>query len=269
DQSEYQASLVAARSNFFSLLTSAMPDLLLDYPNEAGKWQTYLKGFDINKTAPVLPSMNSEQEKYYISNKGIINTYYTIKNMEERLSKYHILAPFNGVLTEALVSEGALVRAGQKLGEFIDPSVYELELAINESYKDLLKIGNTVKLYNLDKSKSYTGKVVRVNSVIDASTQSIQAYIELLGKDLNEGMYLAAELQGREEKEVYEISRKLLIDNKAIYAVKDSTLILQEVNPIYFTEETAILKGIPDGTLILNKAVPGAHSGMLVKIANK
>ena len=189
--------------------------------------------------------------------------------MEERLSKYHILAPFNGVLTEALVSEGALVRAGQKLGEFIDPSVYELELAINESYKDLLKIGNTVKLYNLDKSKSYTGKVVRVNSVIDASTQSIQAYIELLGKDLNEGMYLAAELQGREEKEVYEISRKLLIDNKAIYAVKDSTLILQEVNPIYFTEETAILKGIPDGTLILNKAVPGAHSGMLVKIANK
>lgn len=266
DNSEYKASIIAARSGLYNQITAMMPDLNLDYPNIAQKWKTYLSSFDINNEVPSLPSFENDQEKYYVSGKGIVNSYYNVKNMEERLSKYRITAPFSGILTEALVTEGALIRSGQKLGEFIDPSKYELELAVNESYKDLLKIGNKVKLNNVDGSKTYTGTVKRVNSIIDASTQSIQAFVEVSGKDLNEGMYLEAQLEGKMESNVYEISRKLLLDNKNVYAVKDSTLFLQAVKPIYFTEQTAIVKGIPDGTIILSKSTPSAHSGMVVKI---
>lgn len=266
DNSEYKASIVAARSNLYNQITAMMPDLNLDYPNVAQKWSNYLSALNIINTLPTLPSFENEQEKYFVSGKGIVNAYYNVKNMEERLTKYTITAPFSGVLTEALVNEGALVRSGQKLGEFIDPSKYELELAVNESFKDLLKIGNKVKLNNVDGSKTYTGTVVRVNSVIDASTQSIQTFVEVKGSDLNEGMYLEAELEGKTESNVYEISRKLLLDNKNIYAVKDGALVLQPVTPIYFTEETAIVKGIPDGTIVLSKSAPSSHSGMAVKI---
>ncbi len=266
DDSEYKASLIAARSGLYNQITAMMPDLNLDYPNIAQKWKAYLSSFDINNSAPSLPGFENDQEKYFVSGKGIVNSYYNVKNMEERLSKYRIAAPFSGILTEALVTEGALIRSGQKLGEFIDPSKYELELAVNESYKDLLKIGNKVKLNNVDGSKNYTGTVKRVNSIIDASTQSIQAFVEVSGKDLNEGMYLEAQLEGKLESNVFEISRKLLLDNKNVYAVKDSTLFLQAVKPIYFTEQTAIVKGIPDGTIILSKSTPSAHSGMVVKI---
>ncbi len=266
DNAEYNASVIAARSNLYNQVTAMMPDLYLDYPNVAQKWAQYLNDFDINKSTPTLPTIDNDQEKYYVSGKGIINSYYNVKNMEERGAKYRIRAPFSGILTEALVTEGALIRAGQKLGEFIDPSKYELELMVNESYKDLLKIGNAVELANIDGSKSYKGIVKRVNSVIDPSTQSIQTFIEVSGKDLNEGMYLEAKLEGTTAKNVYEIPRKLLQNNNAIYAVKDSSLVLQEVKTIYFTEETAVVSGIPDGTVILSKNTPNAHSGMLVKI---
>jgi len=269
DNSEYKASIVAARSDLYNQIIAMMPDLKLDYPHLAQKWENYINNFNINETLQALPEIESEQENYFISGKGIVNSYYTIKNMEERLVKYQIIAPFTGILTEALVNEGALVRSGQKLGEFIDPSKYELEVAINESYKHLLKIGSQVTLSNINKTKSYTGIVKRVNSVVDPSTQSIQAFIEVSGDGLNEGMYLEANLEGKTEENVYEISRKLLIDNKNVFAVKDSNLVLQPITPVYFTDETAIVKGIPDGTIVLSKSVPGAHNGMVVKIISK
>jgi membrane fusion protein (multidrug efflux system) len=40
------------------------------------------------------------------------------------------------------------------------------------------------------------------------------------------------------------------------------------VDVIHFTEKTAIIKGLPDGTLLLNKNIPGAYDGMLVEIGN-
>jgi multidrug resistance efflux pump len=59
------------------------------------------------------------------------------------------------------VTEGTLVRAGQKLGEFIDPTQYELEVAVSKTYADMLSIGQKVDLKNLDKTKSFIGKIER------------------------------------------------------------------------------------------------------------
>ena len=119
---EFYASLQSQKSNLYNLITSILPDLRLDYPTEFKKWETYLKGFDMNKTTPKLPDFSSDKEKYFISGRGILTAYYNVKNLEVRLSKHQIRAPFSGILTEALVTPGTLVRVGQKLGEFIDPS---------------------------------------------------------------------------------------------------------------------------------------------------
>ncbi len=52
--------------------------------------------------------MSSEKENYFITGRGIVSSYYNLKNLEQRLSKYVISAPFSGILTEALVTEGTL-----------------------------------------------------------------------------------------------------------------------------------------------------------------
>ena len=189
-----------------------------------------------------------------------------MKNLEVKLGKYSLRAPYKGILTEAIVTPGTLVRAGQKLGEFIDPSVYEMEVSVSATFADLLKKGNTVKLHNLEKTKEYSGKVIRVNGKVDATSQTIKAYIQVADKTLKEGMYLEANLIAKSEKNAIEVSRKLLIDNKQLFVVNDSILSLIDVNPIYFSAENAIIKGIENGTLILSKPVPGAYDGMQVQI---
>ncbi len=263
---EHYANLQAQKSNLYNAITSIMPDIRLDYPNEYKKWQNYLSSFDFDKTTPKLPEMNSEKEKFFISGRNIYTTYYNVKNMEVRLNKYTIRAPYTGVLTEAFVTPGSLVRQGQKLGEFINPGIYEMEIAISANYKDLLQKGKKVKLHNLENTKSWSGKVVRVNGKVDQTSQTIKVFIQINSNDLSEGMYLEAELVVKSEKEAFEIQRKVLVNNHSVYIVKDSVLTLIDIKPVYFKDQSVIIKGLPDGSKTLTKMVPGAFDGMIVKV---
>ena len=266
DAAEYGASVQSAKSNLFNELTSIMPDLRLDYPEFFPKWQAYINGFDMEKSTPQLPEMTSDKEKFFISGRGILTSYYNVKNLEQRLSKYRISAPFNGVLTETLVTEGTLVRSGQKLGEFINTDVYELEVAISKTFSDLLKVGEAVQLSAMDDSKTYTGKVARINGRVDQASQTIKAFIEVKDNTLREGMYLEANLDAKEELDAIEIDRKLLLEGDKIFIVRDTILDLIDVKPVYFTNKTVVLKAVPNGTTIMSKPLLGAYTGMAVKV---
>jgi len=266
DAAEYYASVQSAKSNLYNLITSVMPDLRLDYPEIFPKWQTYLANFDLNKGTPKLPEMTSEQEKFFISGRGILTNYYNVKNLEQRLSKYTIAAPFKGVLTEALVTEGTLVRAGQKLGEFINTDNYELEVAVSKKYSDLLKVGETVDLVNLDKTANYSGIVERINGSVDLASQTIKAYISVSDNSLKEGMYLEANLNAKSETNAIEIDRGLLLENDQIFVVRDSILDIIDVKPVYFSDKKVVIKEVPEGVTIISKPVAGGYVGMLVKI---
>jgi multidrug efflux pump subunit AcrA (membrane-fusion protein) len=140
-----------------------------------------------------------------------------------------------------------------------------MEVAISKTYANLLKVGEDVTLNSLDKTESYMGKVSRVNGSIDATTQTITAYIEVKNSNLKEGVYLEANLNAKEESNAIEIDRNLLLESQQIYVVKDSLLDVIDVKPVYFSDTKVVLKSIPNGTIILKKAVPGAYAGMLVK----
>ncbi|MDN3595398.1 efflux RND transporter periplasmic adaptor subunit [Zunongwangia endophytica] len=264
DSAEYAASVQSAKSDLYNSITAIMPDLRLDYPDAFEKWQKYLSNFDINKSVPELPEIETDKEKYFISGRGIVSSYYTIKNFEERLRKYTIVAPFNGILTEALVKEGTLIRSGQKLGEYIDPSVYELQVSIAKKFSDLLAVGEEVKLQNLDRNQTYNGTVSRINGRVNLETQTIQVFIRVEGQNIQEGMYLEAMLDAKKEPNALEIPRELLVERSKVYVVRDSVLDLVSVQPVYFNTESVVVKGLEDGTKMLAASVPGAYAGQLV-----
>lgn len=266
---EHQANLRALKSKFYSALTAIMPDLQLDFPSEYNKWKAYLARFDMQKPLEKLPKTATDKEKYFITGRNILSSYYSVKNLEVRLSKYTIRAPFSGVLADALVNPGSLISPGQKLGEFINTAVYELEVTINSKYSELLEKGKKVNLYNLDHSKSWSGIVSRINPKIDVNTQSIKVYIELRDKTLKEGMYLEATLAGKTVSDAFELQRSLLVDEKNVYVVNDSVLALTPIKPIFFNEKTVVVQGLENGQKILKNPVPGAYNGMLVKVQSE
>jgi len=266
NKDEFLASLKAQRSNLFNQIVSIMPDLKLDYPDAASAWEKYIADFDVNKSLPELPIANSDQEKFYIAGKQIYSSYYNIKNLEVRLRKHYIKAPFSGYVAQAMVKEGSLIRPGQKLGEFVSPNIFELEVPVNASFEHLVKVGKKVKTRDIEKTKEWTGVVKRLNKQINPGTQSITAYIELRGEDLFDGMFLEAELDAKEIENAYEISRKLLGGDNSVFYVQDSVLKRTYVEAVHFNQSTVIVKNLPDGIKILANALPGAYPGMKVEV---
>ena len=265
NNTEYFANVQSAKSNLYNSIVAVMADLRLDFPDIYPKWEAYLKTYDLEKTTPKLPEINSEKENYFITGRGIISNYYSVKNLEQRLSKYTIKAPFKGILTQTLVTEGTLIRNNQKLGEYIDPSIYEMEVSLGENYANLLKIGENVKLNNLENTEEYTGKISRINGSVDTASQTIAVFIEIKNSSLKEGMFLEAKLNAKNEPNAIEINRSLLLDENKIFIVRDNVLDVIKVTPTYFSETKVVLKNIPDKTIILSNPFPGAYVGMLVK----
>lgn len=264
---DFYANLQSQKSNLQNLITSILPDLRLDYPDAYQKWDDYLRNFDIEKPIAELPEPSSDKERFFVTGRNIYTTYYTTKNMEIVLSKYNLKAPYNGILTDAVVTPGSLVRPGQKLGEFIDPTIYEMEVSVNKTILTSLSVGQNVVVRDAEnKSLQWNGKIIRINGRVDRATQTVMVYIELRGEDLREGMYLEAIMKGEEIDNSVEITRSLLIDESKVYLVEGTILSLVEVEPVFYNEKTVIVKGLQDGQLLVSRTVPGAYAGMEIKI---
>lgn len=129
-----------------------------------------------------------------------------------------------------------------------------------------MAIGKTVELQNISKTLTVQGEVVRVNGRVDQATQTVSAFIRVQSPELKEGMYLEANIAAQQIDNAYKVPRTLLLDDRQLYVVKDSVLDLLDVTPTYFGEKDVIIKGIPDGTRIVSRNIPGAYKGMLVQI---
>jgi membrane fusion protein, multidrug efflux system len=51
---------------------------------------------------------------------------------------------------------------------------------------------------------------------------------------------------------------KLLVDQNKVYVVRDGTLVLVEVEPVYNSSEKVVVKGLQDGAYLISS--PGSGS---------
>lgn len=264
---DFYANLQAQKSVLQNLITGALPDLRIDFPESYQKWDDYVKNFNMDKPIGKLPEPSSDKEKFFITGKNIYTTYYNTKNQEIILQKYTLRAPFDGILTDAVVNPGTVVRPGQRLGELIDPSVYELEVAISKSYLPDLKIGKDVKITDITNSeKVWHGKISRINGRVNPTTQTVQVFIEVRGSELREGMFMNATISAKPKDNAFEVARNLLVNDNNLYVVEDSTLQMVPVTIVHRTTDTVVVRGLKDGFQVVAKPVAGAYGGMSVLV---
>jgi multidrug efflux pump subunit AcrA (membrane-fusion protein) len=267
DDAEARLNLQAQKATLMNAVAMMMPDLKIDYTESFPAWESYLNNFDVDVPIKAMPEAATQREKLFVAGRNLYTQYYSIKSVENRLSKYVLYAPFSGVLTSAAINEGAVIRTGQQLGELMATGYYEMVATVPLSQLDFLKPGGEVKLHSEDIKGSWTGKVRRISDQIDAGTQTVNVFVGVSGRDLREGMYLRGEADARVLDEVVEIDRNLLIDEGEVYVVKNDTLLaLVPVNVRKFDRNTVIISGLPTGSKLLISDVAGAYDGMRVKL---
>lgn len=266
DDAEARAQIKAQKATFLALVTQSLADLSIDYPDDYKIWKQFQEKISFENALPAIPESNNAQVKSFLSGRNIYTNYFNIKSQELRLAKYKIVAPFSGVLANTAIDPGALVRVGQKMGEFINTSAYELEAPISLSDIEFVKIGDKVQLGSNDIEGTWIGTIIRINEKLDATSQSLMLYIQVQGNTLREGMFLNASIKAKPITNAIEIPRKLLFEGNKLYVLQnDSLLKLTEVNVVRFNKDKAVVIGVPENTTLLGQAVPGSYDNMVVK----
>ena len=246
----YENTLKSQKSSFLNQLTLILPDLKFDFPNEYTKWDKYLREFKIDSPIEGLPKTETEREHFYLASNNIFTLYYDIKSKEATFNKYTIKAPFNGVVTESNINPGTLVMNGQKLGEFINTVLFEMEVAVSLNELSQLKIGMEVKLKSIGDDEVLKGKVVRINEKIDTETQSIKMFIQSADKKIKDGMFFTAELKANSNTSLAKLPKEAINNNK-VKVQNESEESELEIEVFDSNEDYVFVKGLVDNSLVI------------------
>lgn len=209
--------------------------LFLAYTNSESdglynKWSKYSNELDINKPIKDLPKMNNPREKNQAINNNILTQYYAVKNAEIALSKHTIIAPFDGYITSNGIVKDSYVNFGQKLVSLQD--VTNIEISVPLLLEDAKWIDFTknpqVKVYWGNNPDNWTyGKIYRKENQLNRNSQSINVYVTLNNKTLNQhlfpGNYVRVIIEGVTIPNVATIPRNIVDNDNQIYFVDDSS----------------------------------------------
>ena len=271
DDSESRSNLKSARSVYLQLVTGMLASIQVDFPERIKVWEQYVESIDVTKALPSLPAPESKREEYFIVNRGIQASFYSIKASEERVSKFTVRAPFDGFVAQALVKPGALVRAGQPLGLFVGTDVYEIQTAVHSRYLATINIGDKVIFHDENDLVVAEGKVDRIAGNVNASTQSATVFCKVRASEnrqdqMRDGRYLSGFIESSEIENAFEIQRNLIDGEEKVFVVNSNELAKMSVVQEFRSIETAIVSGMPNGTLILSDPITGAYLGMPVSV---
>ncbi len=263
DDRVYKNNVLAQKSGLLNQMTQLIPDLSIDYPGSLDAWKTYLNGFDLDTSMGPLPEPASETERYYIASRNIYTQYYSAKSMEVMLDKYTIRAPFNGVVTDADINPGTLIRSGSKVATFTGSGHFEMEAFATPSQAARLSVGQKATLISEDIGGTFKAKITRINTVLDAS-QTVRVYLESSDNRLRDGEYLTAAIHVDPIRNAFRIPKTLLEKDHRVYVVENGALALAEVNVLTEVDDDIIVTGLKDGTVLLAEKMTGAKVGMIL-----
>jgi multidrug efflux pump subunit AcrA (membrane-fusion protein) len=264
DDGEVRAQLNAQQSALVRTLVQLVPDLRIDLPGAAAKWEAYLKSVPVDGPLPPLPAIATEQERNYLAGRGVLDQYYGIRSLYERQAKYLITAPFDGTVVASAVEPGTIVTPGMRLGEFIAPDALELETAVAAGELPFVRAGDPLRPADPADSGRWTGVVVRLGGNIDPATRTVKVFARITGPGLRDGQYLSGTIAGGVVDSAMAVPRAALLDDASLWTVTDSLLRRMPVRVVQAGPERAVVRGLTDGQRVVTDRLTGVHEGMRV-----
>ena len=267
---EFNSTVKQSRSELKNLIASVLPDIKIDYAENFNNWKNYFDNLSVEEPISKIPESASEKENLFLVGRGIESTYYKVKNLEERLSKYDIKAPFSGILVKGNISEGAFIVPNQILGEFIDPNNFEVGVNIPVNFIEKIKLNQSVSIISAGNNEDIMGKIKRINRKVDEMTQTVKIFIEFNNRNLFEGKFVEVKIPLGVIPNSELIPRSLLINDKYVFvANKDNKISKANVQPLFYNKENVIVTGLEDGTRLITSNVSGIYEGMKIKVVQR
>jgi multidrug efflux pump subunit AcrA (membrane-fusion protein) len=262
---ELKLLVEAKKSRFMSLISANMADINLDFNNEFTKWNNFFNAIDINSDLPIFPQINTTKEKNYIISRSILSQYLALKSDEEKLRKYIVRAPFDGIITKSYSDIGANVNPGTPIVDFIRKDEMEIELTVSTNEIDFINIGDKVNFK--DNKKIYIGQITRKGGFVNANTQNISVFSSINAdvSTLYNGMYVDAKIITQLKDDVFRIPSRAIFNNNKVFKIGDGNkLEIGQVNIIAYQEDAVIVDNLEDNTIIVKEPLVNMSEGTIV-----
>ena len=238
------------------------------------KWKNYVDELDIAEPIKELPTITDDREKNQAITNNVFTQYYSLKNAEITLSKHTIVAPFSGYLTSNGLVKDSYINYNQKIASL--QNVTDLEISVPLLIKDAKWIDFSkapkVKVYWGDDENSWTeGTIARKENQLNPNSQSINVFVYLKNRSLNEnlfpGNYVKVEIEGKVLSSVAEIPRYIIDNDNNIYFIDDSSRLGRiTVNELVVHGDKVLIdKVLPDSTKIITSILQKPLIGMQVE----
>lgn len=263
---DVRAAHAAQVSLFLNTISTSLPDIKVDFPQEYDKWFSFFSNIDIDKRLPELPKVSSDKEKVYVSAKNILSSYYNLRQREIVLDRYVIIAPFNGIYTSVAKEVGSIATANSEIGKITSTDMLELVVGVSRYDAQKLLIGTNVDILS-ESGKVYHGKVDRISAFVDPSTQRVNIYVVFTepGLEIIEGQMLALSMPSMVLSDVVECARETIVGDSLIYTVSNGQLVGKRIEVIATTPANSYIKGVTLKDTLVNESLVSPYAGMMVR----
>ena len=255
----------AKKSQFMNLISSTLADIKLDFNSEYKKWNDFFNKISLEENLPDFPIIKDSKEKNYIVSRSILSQYLSIKSDEEKLRKYTVTAPFNGIITKSYSDVGGNVNPGSPVVDFIRKGDMEVELTVNTDEIDFINIGDKVTFS--ENQKSYKGRIIRKGKFVNSKTQNISVFARInSGKDyLYNGMYLNANITTKTTENVCKIPRRALFSSNNVFVVNSKNkLEIKSLTILSNQENNVIVTNLQNNTIVVSEPLIDTKAGTIV-----
>lgn len=262
---DIKASLQSMRSSYLQLMSSALPDLKIDYPDQYQKWSGFFNSIDISAMIPELPVIESEKERVFVASKNILTQYYSIIQQEVNYKRYTLYAPFNGTYKTVISEVGSVASMNMQIATLIRTDKMEVIVPVLPEELEWMSEGMEVKL-NRNNGRTVMGTVSRVAGFIDPGSQSVNVYVSVKNNrssHLLEGEYVEAEFTSPGTVTGMIVPREALLNEKSIYVLENGQIEKRQVRVVDRLEDFYIIDGYHEGEYIVVESLVDVKPGQL------
>ncbi|MSR64921.1 MAG: efflux RND transporter periplasmic adaptor subunit [Verrucomicrobiae bacterium] len=192
----------------------------------------------------LLKSDSMSQQEYDDAHAAARTAQAIFNLLEARLKETQIVAPFDGMVSERLVSPGAYVKAGDSLVRLVDLNPIKVNFGVPERFLTQLKPGQKVIAHVASLNKrEFIGQVYFIDPQVDVMTRTIKVKAKIDNTDgaLRPGLFANVELT----LDVHE--NAAVIPEEAILAQVGATTVF------VVTNQQAMIRPVKTGLRIPGK----------------
>lgn len=258
--------LKSTKSELLTTLATFLSEIRTDFPEEFYVWQKYFNQCSFETDLQDLPETKNQRIKLFLSRFNVYKLYFAARNLEIRVTKHYLYAPFDGSIVSTNQRVGSTARNGTLLGEIINLEQLEIEVPVTVQDVRWIDRERPVKLFSSETEGELTGRIDRIGKVIDQRTQTVQAFISvdnLSKSSILEGVFFQVDISGRNIEHAVKIPHRALYNENFVYLIKNGKLVSRRVEIVRKESNSVIINaGLNDGDTLVIEAMQGVFEGM-------